>query len=504
MACQLQKKFLPNRLKARENVVQVFRNLQGAQCMLINSFIRIFNTLTCRVLMSFLSVTHWYRPLSAVLFVVLLLSGPIGCQKLFHEDGALLKGQSVNLALTVPDTPPPAAKPLPSVGDGAPRAVVKPAPPLHPRLLPQEQPVRQDSALAAAPVLPPTPPLRTRTAITLADTVLQGKTISEDTTLRGTVLIKGSLVVAPQATLRLEPGTRLYFQRSIGSIQNPRLVVQGRLVCDGTSQRQVVIAPAFSEVQPADWGGVLLLSTEKKNSLDYCRIEGAEVAVEARFSQFTSRGMEINRSREGVVLYDSLATLQSVHISRCDIGLVAFDSELDLREATLRENRQGAYLVKSALVMTASQLRGNSQEGLVVEQGRFRITGCTAVENRIGMLLKESNGQIQQCRFALNRDAGLSVMHTRLKIVHASFQDNHGAGLRLEGAHGSVSQSSFSLNAGGNLHNTGPDGFAAVLNWWGGADEVQISAGIHDATRAVGIGRVSFVPFLTSRPSLAP
>ena len=454
--------------------------------------------------MSFWSATHWYRHLSAVLCVVLLLSGPIGCQKLFHDDGALLRGQSVNLALTVPETPPPATKPLSSEADAASRVVAKPAPPLPPRLLPQEQPVRQDSVFAAAPVLSPYPSLRTRTAITLADTVLQGKTLSEDTTLRGTVLIKGSLVVAPQATLRLEPGTRLYFQRSTGSGQNPRLVVQGRLVCDGTSQRQVVITSAFSEVQPADWGGILLLSTEKKNSLDYCRIEGAEVAVEARFSQFTSRGMEINRSREGVVLYDSLATLQSVRISRCDIGLVAFDSELDVREATLWENRQGAYLVKSALVMTASQFRGNSQEGLVVEQGRFRITGCTAVENRIGMLLKGGDGQIQQCRFSLNRESGLSVVQSRLKIMYASFQDNSGVGLRLEGAHGSVSQSSFSLNAGGNLHNTGPDGFAAVLNWWGGADEIQISAGIQDATRAVGIGRVSFVPFLTSRPSLAP
>ena len=130
--------------------------------------------------------------------------------------------------------------------------------------------------------------------------------------------------------------------------------------------------------QASDWGGLLLLSTEKKNSLDYCRIEGAEVGIEARYSQFVGRGLEIARSREGVALFDSLATLQTTTVSRCDKGITAADSELELREVTLRENRQGAAMVRSSLVISASQFRGNSQEGLVAEQCRFKISGSSA------------------------------------------------------------------------------------------------------------------------------
>jgi len=463
--------------------------------------------------MPFLLIMRRYRQSFryslSLIAALCLLGGPLGCQKLLQDDGVLLKGQTtVNLALTVPETPPPASKPLSTVPDTTVRTIPKPPPPpLNPQLLPQEAPVVQEQALAASASsaeLSVNVPLQSRSMVTKADTVLVGRTISEDTVLRGSVLVKGSLVVAPQATLRLEPGTSLRFQRGVGSGQNPRLVVQGRLVCAGTSQRAVVISSVFSEPQVADWGGVLLLSTEKKNSLDYCRIEGAETAIEARYSQFTSRGLEVYRSREGLALYDSMAGLQATIVSRCDVGLVAFDSELDLREVSLRENRQGAVVTRSALVAAASLFRNNSQEGLIVDQSRFKLTGCSAQDNRIGILLKGGDGQLLQCRFALNRESGLSAVGARLKIMHAAFQDNLGVGLRLEGARGSVTQSAFSHNKGGNLQNNGLDGFAAVLNWWGESDEARISAGIRDATRAVGGGRVSFSPFLTARPALAP
>ena len=47
-----------------------------------------------------------------ILLALFLPFGPLGCQMLFHDEGAPLKGQTVNLALTVPETPPPASKPL--------------------------------------------------------------------------------------------------------------------------------------------------------------------------------------------------------------------------------------------------------------------------------------------------------------------------------------------------------------------------------------------------------
>lgn len=441
------------------------------------------------------------------LLIMVMLVAPLGCQRFLYGEGGLLEGEStVNLAVTVPEKPLPVVKPLSVATEPPVAAVVKPPPPLPQRLLPQEMPVLQEPALAAGPsvVSPSISPLQARSAFTRADSVLNGRTIREDTVLRGTVLIKGSLVVAPQATLRLEPGASLRFQRADGSARNPRLVVQGRLVCAGTPQKPVMITSVFTEQQVADWGGVLLLSTEKKNQLDYCHIEGAEVGVEAHHSQLSGRGLEVHRTRTGVALYDSVATLQSFKISRSDVGLTAFDSELELRDATLRENRQGAVVNRSSLVAASSRFQANSQEGLVVDQCRFKLSGCSASDNQVGIVLKGGDGQLQQCHFSLNREAGLSAVGARLKIEHSSFQDNLGVGLVLDGARGSVSQSAFSQNKGGNLHYSGTDHFAAVLNWWGETSDARIAEGIKDSLQSNGAGRVSYLPFLTVRPALAP
>jgi len=193
--------------------------------------------------MSFLNVARcWGCSCWCSRFMLLALFlpfGPLGCQLLFHDDGAPLKGQTVNLALTMPETPPPASRPLSVQPDPAIRSTAKTPPPLDTRLLPQQAPVEQGSSLlpTPAPVVANSPYLRSM--VTKADTVLVERTITEDTSLRGTVLIKGSLVVAPQATLRIEAGTSLRFQRQSGALQNPRLVVQGRLVCAGTAQKPV-------------------------------------------------------------------------------------------------------------------------------------------------------------------------------------------------------------------------------------------------------------------------
>lgn len=439
----------------------------------------------------------WYGTL-----VALVLVGTLGCQKVLYGEGGLLEGEpSVNLALTVPEKPLQVSKPLP-VSPAPAAAITKPPPPLPARLLPQEAPAQQEISLAAA--MPAANQQQSRSMVTRADSVLSSRTISEDTVLRGTVLVKGSLVVAPQATLRLEPGASLRFQRADGSTQPPRLVVQGRLVCAGTPQKPVLIASAFVEPQVADWGGVLLLSTEKKNIFDYCHIEGAEAGVEAHHAQFSAHGLEVHRARSGVVLYDSLATLQTLKISRSDIGLTAFDSELDLRDGALYENRQGAVLTRSSLVASSSRFQANSQEGLVLDQGRFKLSGCSALDNRVGIVLKGGDGQIQQCRLARNREAGLAATGTRLKILHSSFQDNLGTGLLLDGARGSVSQSAFNQNRGGNLQYNGPERFAAVLNWWGATNEARVAEGIKDALQVGGAGGVAYEPFLSVRPALAP
>ena len=439
-----------------------------------------------------------------LLFGCLVLT-QVGCQQLFHAQDAPLKGQTVTVSMTVPQQPPPAAKPL-LQGTEQKEQQKNPQGPLDSRLLPTETSLHTDPlSIRNQSDLPGTRQSKpARAVIDKAGTVLVNKTVAEDMVLRGTVLIKGALVVTPQATLRIDPGTRILFASAPGSAELSRLVVQGRIVASGTAQQPILFVPALNQPLAGDWGGIVLLNSEKKNSFDYCRIEGAQTGIEAHFSRFSGRGVMISKSRTGIALYDSEAGLQGCTISRCDRGGRLADSELDLRDSTLQENRQGLDAQRSSFTLSSVKMLNNSQEGVTADQCRFRLTSSQFVENRSGLRLIGGDGQLLLCRFSQNRESGAELIGARIRINSSSFIQNSGVGMLLENARGSIVGSVFSDNRAGNLHNRGSESFAALLNWWGSADEKQILESIQDPGRNNDAALILFTPFLKERPVTAP
>lgn len=435
--------------------------------------------------------------------LVLLLSG---CQQLFHAQDSPLKGQAVTVSMTVPTPPPPSAKPLPQTPALSPTQIKPAQASLDTKLLPVQSPASPDPLTLKTTTVSDRPdqPKPSRSLVLKADTVLAGKTVTEDLVLRGTVLVRGSLVVLPQATLRIEPGTVVRFTTADGSAQLPRIVVQGRIVATGTAQQPIVLGPAFNEPAAGDWGGVVLLNSEKKNSLDHCRIEGAQTALEAHFSRVSGRGLVILRSQTGVALFDSEAVVQGSAVSRCDTGYRLSDSDLDLKESTIRENRVGVEVQRSSFTLSGVKVLNNSQEGVLADQARFRINNCLFAENRCGIRLITGDGQIFLSRFYGNRENAAELTGVRIRIATSSFFRNGGAGLLVENARGSIVGSSLGENKAGNLITRGNESFVALLNWWGSADEKQIAAGIIEPTRKESAGSVLFAPFLKERPVTAP
>ena len=471
------------------------------------NFICIFNNLNVWLPRIFLvKNTRFFAEFTVrCLLLGCLVMTQTGCQQLFHGQDAPLKGQTVTVSMTVPQQPPPAAKPL-QQGTEQPELQKNPQKPLDRRLLPTEASLQNDPlSIKSQSDLPEArQPKPVRTVIDKAGTVLVNKTVAEDMVLRGTILIKGALVVAPQATLRIDPGTRILFASAPGSAELARLVVQGRIVASGTVQQPVIFAPALNQPLAGDWGGVVLLNSEKKNSFDHCRIEGAQTGIEAHFSRFSGRGVMITKSRTGMALYDSEAGLQGCTISRCDRGGRLADSELDLRDSTLQENRQGLEALRSSFTLSSVKVLNNSQEGVVADQCRFRLTSSQFVENRSGLRLTGGDGQLFLCRFSQNRESGAELVGVRVRINSSSFIQNSGVGILLENARGSVVGSVFSDNKAGNLHNRGSEPFAALLNWWGSADEKLILESILDPGRNNDAALILFTPFLKERPVTAP
>jgi len=320
-------------------------------------------------------------------------------------------------------------------------------------------------------------------------------TLTEDITWRGTVLIRGWLVIGPQATVRIEPGTVVRFMRSPILRQMPRLVVQGRIECSGKPDSPVLFSSNFADVASGDWGGILLLSSGKRNQFEHVRIEGARTGMEAHYSTLEARGLAITKTTTAMLLRDATATLSGVNVIGCDTGIESRDSEVEIREGSLSGNRRGLVARDSTLVLLSVAVLDSIEKGMRTDQCRIRFSSCTFSANAGGAEIGGGEGQITGTRFIRNRGFGLRSSGARIRVHQSRFEDTIGDGIRMDDGRGLIWNCSFGGNSGFNLVNAGPEEICAVQNWWGGSQEAAIRAKL-----SAGRGRITIAPWLMEKP----
>lgn len=438
-----------------------------------------------------------------------------GCSRFSFEGESAPLSKKV-ISVSVPADPiPPAVKPLPPVTPA--EVPEKKLPRKIPRqvdqnLLPQNLPV--EDPLSKIPLETSRPPgsnaLATdsgnnpTTVPDNASVVYDGVTFTEDVTWRGTVLVKGFVVVAPQATLTLEPGTIVRFSGPAAKNITPRLIVQGRIQAVGTYQRPILITSGRSKAARGDWGGISLVSSEKRNILEHCRIEYADSGIDARFSTVSLKMVSITKSNTSILAHDAVVQMTGGNIAESETGIEAFDSEFDMRDAVIANCQRGFVMNRSSVGISSFKIRGNEQYGLVSDDCRVKISATEFSANGTGASFKGGEGQILMSRFIKNRETALHLSGSRMKIQRCRFSDNSRDAIRLEDGRALVSGNIFSSNYGFNLYNAGREDVNALLNWWGSSEQSVITRKIHDAVLDPRSGTVQVFPWLTEKPPLIP
>jgi hypothetical protein len=333
------------------------------------------------------------------------------------------------------------------------------------------------------------------------DKSYENTTINEDVNWSGSVHIRGFLVISPQATVRIDPGTIVRFSNSPIINQKPRMVVMGRLHCNGTQEKPVLITSSRNTAAKGEWGGILFLSTEKKNQLDHVRIEAADIAIEGHSSNLIINNAMISKSGIGLLLYDCFANLGRLKISQTETALQLHNSEVELKNATLAENGMGITATASSLAATAVRLHQNSRYGMLLDDCRIRISSADFTDNALGVIIIGGEGQLFRSRFIRNRGLALELAGARLKVNNTVFADNMSDSVTVLDRRSILYENSFSGNSGFNLVNRGSEQVIAVQNWWGSSEEKQILKKISNQVGSSGSGRVVISPWLYEKPS---
>lgn len=421
-------------------------------------------------------------PLAAIILALLPLAGCVDLAGLFGRDRAAAVAPAAGHEHPAPagglpaDRPaaPPAPTGQPNSHEAAPSPTATTAP------LAGQVPLPGTTRLAPAGASAPGAPLY----------------LTEDTTWRGEVLVEGAVTVAPQATLTIEPGTVVRFRRTVaGADAGPLLLVEGRLVARGTADAPVRFTSVYPDPVAGEWGGIVFLGSEKKNSLEHCLIEGAVAGVDAAFSTVSLIGTDVASCGYGGRFRDCLLTISNGSVSGSGCGLELNDSEATLRDMQLQGNGRGIVARESSLRLEHMTITANRETGIAADGARLTLVESTVDRNGAGLVLTGCQGTVSGGRIADNRGNGVVLVRSRVRLTGNAITGNE-VGLRVADGRGVAWGNVFSGNTRYDVYNDGADEFRAIANWW------STPGRIYDGRTDAGRGLVLTAPPLAAKPEL--
>ena len=170
--------------------------------------------------------------------------------------------------------------------------------------------------------------------------------------------IHQNITVNYGATLNIEPGTTIKFDR------HKAIIIKGSLLAKGSSANKILITSSAAEKQNKDWGGLIFESRgENKNDsvIEHTDIEYGSTVIDCRSSSPKLSFVKITKSHIGV--YGDSESSPS--IINCEIinnnywGIRLNRATSEISNSTISGNYYGLYSTGSMLKLTGIRALSN-------------------------------------------------------------------------------------------------------------------------------------------------
>lgn len=284
--------------------------------------------------------------------------------------------------------------------------------------------------------------------------------IAEDTLWQGAIQVNGMVTVAAQATLTIMPGTVVRFSADSG------LLVLGRVVAKGTTALPVLLTSNFLHPAHADWYGIVLTGTAKKNIFEHLKLQGAETGIYSRFSSFELNHLSVDNSSVALKFADSIVALKEVAISGCSTGISSVKSEVELESVIIDKSEIGLTVTSSSLSADKLIISLSSQSALIAEKSQLKIERSVFSNNASGAVITDCGGSFTYSKFIANSETAV-VLRGSLLRFNANLVSGSKVGIQLLDNLPSVWGNSIYANSSYNLFYSGDEHIYLGGNWLG-------------------------------------
>src|SRR5512133_529118 len=184
------------------------------------------------------------------------------------------------------------------------------------------------------------------TPVLLSDSV-----IDRDTVWQGEIHISGVISVKRSATLTIRPGTVVKFRKTDkdkNKVGDGEIMVEGRMVARGTSDKRILFTSAEEKPQRGDWSYVQFISSDPGNIIEYCQFEYAYAGTMIHYANVKISDTLYRNNRRG--LHFTSTDMPVDHCTFVDnqIGIyfVRFEGDVKFTNNEITRNDMGVQFVK--------------------------------------------------------------------------------------------------------------------------------------------------------------
>jgi parallel beta-helix repeat protein len=196
------------------------------------------------------------------------------------------------------------------------------------------------------------------------------------------LIVSNNVTVDPAVTLTIEPGVEVRFG------ENLSLIVNGRIVADGTEDKIIRFTSNNMTADNGDWGTILFNGIQP-SSLTNCIIEygTSGITLESGSLTLQSSFMKFN-SENGITVNDGNLIVKNCEISNntaCGIYL-AGGTQVTLQDNIISSNHDGMFLTGhliGEINIEQNNVSHNEQSGIVLESDAYDNTDI--VNNNVSM-----------------------------------------------------------------------------------------------------------------------